>query len=190
MAQIGVPLRTGGPDRTPLPAAGQKIAQATGNFYQAAVAIINTMKANTFRQVIIGSRDDALLVQTFFQGVEKLTLDELARGQDVFFRYYGFPKGSQIPSGFYVVKIIRDKQSGKWLAQIRNMQGQVVREAAVNVTLSQPVSRTQLFMSMGPSSLTLNGGYNGDLSSQIAVGDPGAPGDSPCGCPAGCHCSK
>jgi hypothetical protein len=117
-ARVPVPLGTGGPDRTPLPPAGQAIAQATGNFYQAARGIINTIKTDTFRQVIIGSRDDVLVVHTIFQGVEKLTLEQLAQGQDVFFGYFRTPQASGLPSGFYTVRILQSE--GQWLARFVN----------------------------------------------------------------------
>ena len=117
-ARVPVPLGTGGPDRTPLPPAGQAIAQATGNFYQAARGIINTIKTDTFRQVIIGSRDDVLVVHTAFRGVEKLTLEQLAQGQDVFFGYFRTPQASGLPSGFYTVRILQSK--GQWLARFVN----------------------------------------------------------------------
>jgi hypothetical protein len=113
--RVGVPLGTGGPDRTPLPAAGQAIAQATGNFYQAARGVINTIKINTFRQVMIGTRDDVLVVHTAFQGVENLTLEQLAQGRDVFFGYFRTLPGSALPAGFYTVRILQSE--GQWLAR-------------------------------------------------------------------------
>jgi hypothetical protein len=131
-AQASVPLGTGGPDPTPLPAAGQKIAQATANFYQAARGIINTVKTNTYRQVIIGSRDDNLVVHTVFQGVEKLTLDELAKGQDVFFGYFRTPQSSELPTGFYTVRIAQSA-TGEWLARFVDAKGNTVKEGPATV---------------------------------------------------------
>jgi hypothetical protein len=170
-------LGTGGPDPTPLPAAGQTIAQATGNFYQAARGVINTTKINTFRQVMIGTRDDVLVVQTAFQGVEKLTLEQLAQGQDVFFRYYGLPQGSRIPSGFYVVKVIRDNQSGKWVAQFRNMQGQVVLVKSAGV-IKPAIQALRLLLEIESAGLSGGGfvlpdyiGVGVVLPAGIAVGD-------------------
>jgi hypothetical protein len=118
-ARAPVPLGTGGPDRTPLPPVGQTIAQATGNFYQVARGVINTIKVDTFRQVIIGSRDDVLVVHTVFQGVENLTLEDLAKGQDVFFGYFRTPQASGLPAGLYTVRIIRS-DLGQWLARVVN----------------------------------------------------------------------
>jgi hypothetical protein len=131
-AQASVSLGTGGPDPTPLPAAGQKIAQATANFYQAARGIINSVKTNTYRQVIIGSRDDNLVVHTVFQGVEKLTLDELAKGQDVFFGYFRTPQSSELPTGFYTVRIAQSA-TGEWLARFVDAKGNTVKEGPATV---------------------------------------------------------
>jgi hypothetical protein len=179
--KVSIKLGAGRPDQTPLPPAGQAIAQATGNFYQAARGVINTIKVNTFRQVIIGSRDDTLVVHTAFQGVEKLTLEQLAQGQDVLFGYYRFPKGSPQPSGFYAVKIIRDTQSGEWLAQFRNMQGQVVilRHASVGV-IKPAVQALRLLVEIAPvggvtgSDVLPDGMGTGVLLPQgIAVSDGG-----------------
>jgi hypothetical protein len=116
--KVRVAIGAGRPDQTPLPPAGQAIAQATGNFYQAARGIINTIKTDTFRQVIIGSRDDVLVVHTIFQGVENLTLEQLAQGQDVFFGYFRTPQASGLPSGFYTVRILQSE--GQWLARFVN----------------------------------------------------------------------
>jgi hypothetical protein len=144
--------------------------------------VIKTIKVNTFRQVIIGSRDDTLVVHTAFQGVEKLTLEQLAQGQDVLFGYYRFPKGSPQPSGFYAVKIIRDTQSGEWLAQFRNMQGQVVilRHASVGV-IKPAVQALRLLVEIAPvggvtgSDVLPDGMGTGVLLPQgIAVSDGGA----------------
>jgi hypothetical protein len=136
-AQASVPLGTGGPDPTPLPAAGQKIAQATANFYEAARGIINTVKTNTYRQVIIGSRDDNLVVHTAFQGVEKLTLDELAKGQDVFFGYFRTPQSSELPTGFYTVRIAQSA-TGEWLARFVDAKGNTVKEVPATVGHGEP----------------------------------------------------
>jgi hypothetical protein len=136
-AKASVRLGTGGPDPTPLPAAGQKIAQATANFYEAARGIINTVKINTYRQVIIGSRDDILVVHTVFQGVEERTLDELAKGQDVFFGYFRVPQGSGIPAGFYTVRIARSA-TGEWLARFVDAKGNTVKEVPATVGHGEP----------------------------------------------------
>jgi len=139
-AQASVRLGTGGPDPSPLPAAGQVIAQATANFYQAARGIINTIKINSYRQVIIGSRDDNLVVHTVFQGVEELTLDELAKGQDVFFGYFRTPQSSGLPSGFYTVRIARSA-TGEWLARFVDAKGNTVKEGPATVGRGEPLAQ-------------------------------------------------
>ena len=136
-AQAQVLLGTGGPDPTPLPAAGQKIAQATVNFYEAARGIINTVKTNTYRQVIIGTRDGDFVVHTVFQGVEKLTLDELAKGQDVFFGYFWTPQSSELPTGFYTVRIAQSA-TGEWLARFVDAKGNTVKEGPATVGHGEP----------------------------------------------------
>jgi hypothetical protein len=141
-AQAQVLLGTGGPDPTPLPAAGQKIAQVTANLYEAAREIINTVKTNTYRQVIIGSSDDNLVVHTVFQGVEKLTLDELAKGQDVFFGYFLTPQASGLPSGFYTVRIAQSA-TGEWLARFVDAKGNTVKEVQATVGYGKPPVQKQ-----------------------------------------------
>ena len=59
----------------------------------------------------------------------------------MFFQYYRFPTTSPIPPGFYVVRILRNP-AGQWVAQIRNLQGRVVKEEdGVIVESHQPMGR-------------------------------------------------
>jgi hypothetical protein len=132
-AKASVPLGTGGPDPTPLPAAGQVIAQATAKFYEAARGIINTVKTNTYRQVIIGSRDDYLVVHTVFRGVE-LYIDDLAKGHDVLFCYFRTPQSSDLPTGFYTVRIAQSA-TGEWVARFVDAKGNTVKEVPATVKL-------------------------------------------------------
>jgi hypothetical protein len=157
-AKASVRLGTGGPDPTPLPAEGQVIAQATANFYEAARRIINTIKNNSYRQVIIGSRDDNLVVHTVFQGVEELTLDELARGQDVFFGYFRIPQSSGIPAGFYTVRIARSA-TGEWLARFVDAKGNTVKEVPATVGRVEPPAqngRGRLTIEIGPDEICID----------------------------------
>jgi hypothetical protein len=135
-AQAQVLLGTGGPDPTPLPAAGQKIAQATANFYRAALATVNGSRSNTHKQVIIGSRDDILAVHTVLQDVEKLTLEQLAQGQDVFFGYFR-ESGSGLPTGFYTIRIAQGV-AGQWLARFVDAKGNTVKEVPATVGHGEP----------------------------------------------------
>jgi len=131
-AQASVRLGTGGPDTTRLPAAGQVIAQATANFYEAARGIINTVKTNTYRQVIIGSRDDILVVHTVFQGVEKRTIDDMAKELDWSYAYFRTPQSSKLPTGFYTVRIAQSA-TGEWLARFVDAKGNTVKEVPATV---------------------------------------------------------
>jgi hypothetical protein len=157
-AKASVRLGTGGPDPTPLPAAGQVIAQATANFYERVRKIINTYKDNTYRQVIIGSRDDILVVHTVFQGVEKLTIDDLAKGQDVFLGYFRIPQGSALPSGFYMVRIAKSA-TGEWLARFVDAKGNTVKEVPATVGHGETPARQkpiELTIDIGMSSICID----------------------------------
>jgi hypothetical protein len=160
-AQVSVRLGTGGPDPTPLPAAGQVIAQATAKFYEAARGIINTVKTNTYRQVIIGSRDDNLVVHTVFQGVETLTLNELSKGQDVALAYFRTPQSSKLPSGFYRVRIAQSA-TGEWVARFVDAKGDTVKERPATVGDREP---------QGPpgKSGALGGGGGGPLPQKVRL---------------------
>lgn len=130
-----------------MPAEGQVIAQATANFYEAARMIINTIKNNSYRQVIIGSRNDNLVVHTVFQGVEELTLDELAKGQDVFFGYFRIPQSSGIPSGFYTVRIARSA-TGEWLARFVDAKGNTVKEVPATVGRGERLAQKPIWLTL------------------------------------------
>jgi len=159
-AQASVRLGTGGPDPTPLPAAGQKIAQAiaqaTAKFYEAARGIINTVKTNTYRQVIIGSRDDIFVVHTVFQGAEKLTIDDLAKGKDVFLAYFRTPQSSNLPTGFYTVRIGK-LAVGEWVARYVDAKGNTVKEVPATVGREEPVAQKPWFtIDIDPNSVCID----------------------------------
>jgi len=145
-AQASVPLGTGGPDPTPLPAAGQVIAQATAKFYEAARGIINTVKTNTYRQVIIGSRDDYLVVHTAFRrrGMDG-DIPDLAKGQDVLFCYIRTPQSSNFPTGFYTVHIAQSA-TGNWLARFVDAKGNTVQEVPATVGRVEPRAQNGRWM--------------------------------------------
>jgi hypothetical protein len=149
-ARASVRLGTGGPDPTPLRAAGQVIAQATAKFYEAARGIINTVKTNTYRQVMIGSRDDILIVHTLLRGVEMQTIDELAKGQDVFYGYFRTPQSSKLPSGFYRVRIAQSA-TGEWVARFVDAKGNTVKEGPATVGDREPLpQRVKLTIDINP----------------------------------------
>jgi hypothetical protein len=148
---VGIPMGTGGPDPTLLPPAGRRIVQATTAFQEVAHTV-NNSKSNNYR-VTMGTRDDALVVQSLFRGVEDLTLEQLAEGQDVFFGYYRLPATSPIPPGFHVVRIFRDP-AGRWVAQIRDGRGRVVKEDGVIVESDGPMGRVVLSLDVSANSAT------------------------------------
>jgi hypothetical protein len=144
--QALVPLGTGGPDPTPLPAAGQVIAQATAKFYEAARGIINTVKTNTYRQVIIGSRDDYLVVHTAFRGRGMDgDIPDLAKAHDVLFCYIRPPQSSNLPTGFYTVRIAQSA-TGNWLARFVDAKGNTVQEVPATVGRVEPRAQNGRWM--------------------------------------------
>ncbi|MBI4518097.1 MAG: hypothetical protein HY699_20020 [Deltaproteobacteria bacterium] len=147
-ARVGLHMGTGGADPTSLPPAGQRIVEATTIFQ----ATINNSKSNNFR-LIIGTRDDILISQAIARGVESLTMEQLAQGQDVFSQYYRGPETDSILPGFYVVRILRNP-AGQWLAQVVNMQGRVVKEDAVMVESHEPAAGVLLSLDVSVSSTT------------------------------------
>jgi hypothetical protein len=69
--------------------------------------------------------------------VEELTLDELAKGQDVFFGYFRTPQSSELPTGFYTVRIAQSA-TGEWLARFVDAKGNTVKEVPAIVGHGQP----------------------------------------------------
>jgi hypothetical protein len=139
-AKASVRVGTGGPDPTPLPAAGQVIAQATAKFYEAARGIINTVKTNTYRQVIIGSRDDNLVVHTARWGNIGSGVD-VAKSHDMFLAYFRTPQSSNLPTGFYTVRIAQSA-TGEWVARFVDAKGNTVKEVpATVVDHGEPVAQ-------------------------------------------------
>ncbi len=131
-------------DPTPLSPAGQRIARATENFYEAAKIGMFGSTTGTIRQVMITTGDYVLMVHTVLQGVETMTLEQLAKGQDVFFRYYRLsPPSPMMPTGFAVVRILRNPD-GQWRAQLRNLQGQLISELPASVDQQTNVGRVTL----------------------------------------------
>ncbi len=152
---MGVTLANGGTNPlNPYP----QIMQATQKFYQDARSIIMRSlevaggQSVFGRQLMIGTRNDVLLVHTVFQGIEKLTLDDLAKGQDVFLRYIHYsPPHPMMPSGFAVVHILRNP-AGQWVAQIRDLQGKPILELPATVEIiGQAGSFTDPLLTLGLS---------------------------------------
>ncbi|MDH7577417.1 MAG: copper amine oxidase N-terminal domain-containing protein [Bacillota bacterium] len=135
--QTAFGIGNGGPDTTPLLEAGQKVVQAVEK-YAVSVNDALTQAAKKYENGILdgwmsSSRgDDLLVAHTVFEGVNDLTIEELTKGQDVFFGYFRTPKGSKLPAGFYKVRIVQE--SGRWLGRFVNDKGEVVYEGPAEVT--------------------------------------------------------
>lgn len=161
--RISLPMGTGRPDQRSLPPAGQAIVQAANNFYQAALGY-NSSRSNVQRQAI-GSRDDMLTVFTVFRGVERLTLEQLARGQDVFFGYFREPL---IPAGFYTFRVFQD-ETGRWWRASNSSRRQIKIEMSarqitntasqgnlnLRLDVSQDRVRVGLIIPQGPQSIAV-----------------------------------
>ena len=119
--------------------------KAAGNFYRQALSVINVSGNNTWPgQVIIGTRDDVLIAHTVLEGVERLTLEDLAKGRDVFVRYYRLsPPSPMMPTGFALVHILRNP-AGEWRAQLRNLEGQLIADLPASVERQTNVDRLSL----------------------------------------------
>jgi hypothetical protein len=166
-AKASVRVGTGGPDPTPLPAAGQVIAQATAKFYEEARGIINTVKTNTYRQVIIGSRDDYLVVHTAFRGVQILP-GELAQSHDILFCYIRPPQSSDLPTGFYTVRIAQSA-TGEWVARFVDAKGNTVKEVRATVDrVEPPLQTTKLTMFLNEEGFRI-GGAIGEIEISFKV---------------------
>lgn len=129
--KISGAIGTGGLDPTPLTPSGQKIVQAQNDFQQTALTEFNTGKTSTLQKVIIETRDDILIAYTVFQGAEKLTQEQLAKGQDVITGYFRFDDSSDFPPGYYTVRFL--SSGGKWLARYLDSKGNTVKEIAADV---------------------------------------------------------
>ncbi len=120
--------------------AGQEIVDANQNLRQRVTATM--AKASRAAGVailpdnlVIGSRNDVLVVSAPIDGVSKLADGELERGAKLMFVFISPPEGIELARGFYTVKLIRHRtQRGAWLAQLLDAKGAVVRELGATVT--------------------------------------------------------
>ncbi|WP_296969466.1 copper amine oxidase N-terminal domain-containing protein [Tepidanaerobacter sp. EBM-38] len=83
--------------------------------------------------VVAVNNPDAKIISTAVEGVDTLTIEQLAKGSDVLFTFVQLPDGSEIPSGFYVIHVLGDPKANKWAAQFRNLDGKVVLETSAEV---------------------------------------------------------
>lgn len=118
-AQIEIPLGTGGPDGTPLPQLGQAILRAADTFMSAAregiAAGAKLTKADAARTIGGGSSADVFVVWTYTNGLERASIEELARGRTSFLTFGG--------GKFWLYRIWRDA-NGQWLTTSQSPNGE------------------------------------------------------------------
>jgi len=119
------------------------------------LAVINALEEALGRQANIKVRKDnftallldgegSIVVVAGIEDAEKLSLEQLARGADVMFIFVRGTQGSQLPSGFYIVRVQQVSTSPgtapatQWIAQIRDMRGEVKAETEVEVGNGNP----------------------------------------------------
>jgi len=102
-----------------------------------------------------------VFVNAMIEGADRLRIEELAKGADVLFVYSGAKLGSadrrgglsstSVANRFYVVRVLQNPASGQWIAQFKNLQGQVVLET--DATVDKPDSngaKMQPICTLGP----------------------------------------
>jgi hypothetical protein len=85
--------------------------------------------------VVSADDDPPLIVSALIAGAEDLPIEELARGADLLFVFLRVPRGSALPSGFYVIRVSQD--SGRWRAQFRDAQGRIALETPMDVEIKE-----------------------------------------------------
>jgi len=98
-----------------------------------------------------------VVVNAMIEGVDRLSIEELANGADVLFVYSGAKLGRRgvpyilVDHGFYIVRVSQNPASGQWLAQFKNSQGRIVLET--EATVERPDSnaaKMQPMCTLGP----------------------------------------
>jgi len=125
-AQIELPLGTGGPDGTPLPPAGQAILRATDTLLRAArdsiAAGAKLTKADAARAVGAASTGEAFIVWTYINGMERASIEELARGRPAMLVIAGDQRwGDKL----WLSRIGRDA-AGQWFATNQFLTGESI----------------------------------------------------------------
>jgi hypothetical protein len=64
----------------------------------------------------------------------ELYIDDLAKGHDVLFCYFRTPQSSDLPTGFYTVRIAQSA-TGEWVARFVDAKGNTVKEVPATVKL-------------------------------------------------------
>lgn len=160
--QTAFGLGNGDPDTTPLAAeksAAQDSKKALDAFIPATTKALTQAAGKYGKGILDGwmslSRgDDLLVAYTVFKGVNDLTSEELAKGQDVFFGFFRTPEGSKLIPGFYKVRIVQE--SGRWLGYFVNDKGEVVYKGPAEVTegeyTAKPKPKGEFTGDVGPDS--------------------------------------
>ncbi len=124
---------------------GQEIVQANQSLRQTVTAAMQKAARNTGAalladKLVIGSRNDVLVVNAALEGVTRVTIADLEGGAPLMFVYLNLPQGMEVARGFYTVKVMRHRtQRGAWVAQLLDAKGVVVRELGATVATGEPV---------------------------------------------------
>ena len=118
------------------------------------LAVIEAMEEALGKQASVKIRKDnftallldgegSILVVAGIEDAEKLSLEQLARGADVMFIFVRGTQGSELNSGFYIVRIQQSTSPGtapatQWIAQIRDIRGEVKSETEAEVVGGNP----------------------------------------------------
>ncbi len=100
-AETRIALGSGDIDPTPLSPEGRAIVDAMDTFSTEAWNILSSLNGNISEDIVIASREDALVAYSPLKGVENFTPDDYLNGQDVAFSYV------RTPSGHIIVRNIR-----------------------------------------------------------------------------------
>ena len=118
--EIELSIGTGGPDPTPLPGEGQAILRAANALLSTAGDALavgaKLTKADAARgNVGIGTTGPELAVWTYINGLERASIEELARGRPSFLL---FQLGK-----FWLYRIWQD-ENGRWLSTAQSLDGE------------------------------------------------------------------
>lgn len=75
------------------------------------------------------SKPKSMIVNFPIEGADNLSIQEMEKGVDLLFIFVQAMEGSELATGFYVVRFIKDpKGRDTWVAQFKNLSGKVVLE--------------------------------------------------------------
>lgn len=82
---------------------------------------------------VFATRDDVYVVNSILEDAKGLTRSDLARGADVGLVYLDLPAGSDVPSGWYTVRVTVDEDSSQGTAELIDANGAVAGTFAAEV---------------------------------------------------------